>query len=144
MNHIPPEERNVFRYFDGERVAYADPMRVNRRLVAELDGDVQLWLSAYNSADARARSDAVERLAPATLAAFDLPGFDTSTGDGVTEEVAMNLLRTFLEWMAAKKKTPGNSPTYSPPSEGLFSAGESFLTPTSSVSGSTSDGCGCN
>ncbi len=144
MNQFNETERQVFRYFDGQNVAGADPMRIHRRLTAALDGDPQLWLTQYRSDDAQVRSDAVERLVPGVLFAFELPGFDRLTCEGMMEEDVLNLLRTFMEWMDTQKKTAVSLPTSSPPTVAPSSADASSATRTSSASGSVSAGCGCS
>lgn len=126
-------ERQVFGpYFNGEKLAYADPIRVHRHLNALLDGEVNKYLERSRSEDLAERFNAEERLLPAVVKALNMVPFDPDTGTGALEQDVRAALRAYLEFMDGKKGMGPTSPTYSLPSQdvGPLASG-SITVPTS-------------
>lgn len=131
------ERRNVFSYYNGKEIIFADPLAVHRRLTRALDGNpnevlgkVDLGIAgppdSYASEEDYAaaleqerlteplRYEATERMVEAVRAAFDMAPFNRLDGAGATEEDCRAALDTFIVFMEGKKKAPVNSPTSSP------------------------------
>jgi len=96
-------ERRVFRYFNGAAEAYGDPVRVYRRLLTALGGDLDVVLEHTRHPSVEVSGPALERLADAARFAFDLAPFDPATGAGATEPDCLAAVESWAAWMRAKK-----------------------------------------
>jgi hypothetical protein len=120
------DDRRIFAYTVGGQKLFGDPLALHRTLVRALDGDPNAVLrEAYppehlddkgqprleNGSESLARLDALERVTAAARTVFSLPPVDPTSGAGVTEKEAEDLLLTFLDWLAAKKKPDASTPT---------------------------------
>lgn len=133
------QERLVFRYHDGGRERFADPLPLYRALVkglrgAALGGEGGL-LEQLEQGDEYLAGDAAAKLFPAVAAAFGLEPFDPDTGQGCTERMLYRVLLDFLAYLDDAKKAPGSSPTCSPPTEPGSAAAGASRTPSGSASG---------
>jgi hypothetical protein len=112
----------------GERV-YGDPIAIHRRFTLATGGDPDALLQLVappegqpeTSTDILRRLDAEEQLARAARKAFQLPEYDTTTGQGATDDEALSLLWKWLEWMQKKSLTPAPTPTSPPPTAAVSS-----------------------
>jgi hypothetical protein len=121
---------------------HGDPIRIRRRLVHALEGDLNRWLAEYRCDIEPLAFAAAERLLAATVEAFDLIPFDPLSGVGASDDEVLGVLASFLAFEESKKKTASNSPTGVPPTD----RGPSPIASTSRpglASGSTDPGCGC-
>lgn len=96
---------------------YADPIAVKRMLHIATGGRLNKLIEDANrdahgpeafplddeSPERLAALQARGVLATATCHAFGLPLFDPTTGEGLTEEEALALLREYLLWLDQKK-----------------------------------------
>ncbi len=111
--------KQVFSYaLDDGIPRYADPFAVERVLTAFTGGDPEAAATALASEVPEIAHQATERVKAASAAAFNLPLFDTATGQGTDEETLLRLFNEFGAWRQKKNLTPGNSPTW-PPLSGL-------------------------
>jgi hypothetical protein len=129
--------RYLLTFPDGQTIPrYADPIAIRRNLLLATGGKlhklledankdiVQIddslregsaeWQAAVESS--RLPEDSPERLqalqargilAQAACMAFQLPPFDSMTGEGVLEEESIAILAEYLIWLEAKKKSGG-------------------------------------
>jgi hypothetical protein len=109
-------DRNVFKYQDGGRDVYADPLVVYRSFVGALGGDPEPYLAAARNesrepADFMSRLEAEGKLAEASRVAFGLPAFDPGTGEGATEAFCLDTLYSFLEWLEGNAGRAGSPAT---------------------------------
>jgi cytochrome c556 len=105
-------ERRVFKFHDGQKDRYADPMEVLRR-VSFLLGDPAAVSKVIRDADPAADAEAMkaaytatERLVVAVREAFDLAPFDPETGAGATESDCLAVWGLFSEFMAQGGPAP--------------------------------------
>lgn len=106
------ENRNIFRYFDGKRELYADPVEIHRKLSALLGGDINRFLREMRSPEAAVSIAATDRMRYAVCQAFGLgTPFDPTTGHGVMEEAWMGSLTAFTDYCEAQKKSGDSTPT---------------------------------
>jgi hypothetical protein len=123
-----PEDRRIFRYLltfpGGQQIPrYADPIAVKRNLHLATGGRLNKLIADANK-DARSPDDptvieedhpdrltalqARGQLAHAVCLAFELPRFDSTTGEGMVEEECMALLVEYLNWLGQKKTSGGS------------------------------------
>ena len=99
-----------FRYHDGNRVRFGDPLKIQLRLAGACPGGNILALNEplaeIDPPEGEARPDvaafgkAAETLDPVIAVGFDLPPFDESTGAGLTLIERVGLLTGFLRSVA--------------------------------------------
>lgn len=106
---------------------YADPLVIRRGLLLVTSGRCWEWAGQARlleqNLDKCAEGDDVEsiasraefsmqladiegKLAEAAFQAFGLPKIDKSTGQGISEAVALGLLQDYLGWVEEKKEQP--------------------------------------
>lgn len=106
-------------------VRFADPIKLKRLLSIHTGGRLNEHIEAVRamtgvegegiaparegSAEYIAGNVALGILADAMLAALDLPAFDPYSCAGVMEEEALRLLRSYIDWINAKKQNGGTS-----------------------------------
>jgi len=132
---FPENERKCFRYYDGRREVYGDPLQVRRKLILACGGDfTKLWNEYFfnpgekwpDSEDDRYTAEeksagllrqalAGETLIPAARLAFGMDPVDPDTGEGGAEEDCDRALvawGVFCEELKKKRETRA-SPTSS-------------------------------
>lgn len=102
-----PEERQIFRFFDGSHEVAADPLQLWCDFVLACQGEHQVILEKTQSKSDIERAEALPRAAFAARAAFRLDPYDRDTGTGLTDTQVLGLLFKFLEWCQEKKWLPG-------------------------------------
>lgn len=129
-------QRAIYVYSVGDRKRYADPLRCLRLMTEALGGQPNHVLDR-----AKDKSLVVEdrlkyqgQLVSASRHAFQLEELDSVTGRGVTDEEALQLLRSFLGWINSKKVKAGNGVIGSRPMDSLPAS----VSPTPSLSPSIS------
>lgn len=132
-----PEERCIYRYFDGEKVRACDPMILYKRM-AEVAGDLGAYISlAYSpSKDSRSGWD---KMIEKIRWIYDVRPFEEG---GLLEGECVSLHDHFNTFVADQKKTASSSPTMSTedsPSTSPSTEG-SPSTESTSASGSTDAG----
>ena len=129
---FPESERLIFEYAVAGVKRFADPLAVRRALLRASLGEFDQidresrdrppapdgaggWVEQgpEDAGAVLAREDAREKLHRVVCAAFGLPPFDPDSGAGATEAESSALLDRFMDFMAGKGKTPGNSPATS-------------------------------
>jgi len=111
------KERKIFKYHDGTKDVYADPLAMNRKLRALMAGNPEKVVAAYNGDDDIAADAAAEVFFPAIAEAFQVTRFNRLTGEGFVDEDLLKLWEMFQAWLLEKKNRAANSPTSSTPSE---------------------------
>lgn len=90
-------------YWNGAKEVFADPFKTQSLLWVKTGGRIGDLISDYNSDNPAAKADATLKLAYAAREAFSLAEVDVDTGEGVTQDLVIELLRTFLAWTNEKK-----------------------------------------
>lgn len=126
------EDRLIFAYEVAGVKRFADPLAVRRALLRaslgefdQIDRDSRdrppvpdgnggfVEPGPEDAGTVLSREDAREKLHLVVCSAFGLPAFDPATGGGATEQQSAALLDDYMEFMAKKGRTPGNSPATS-------------------------------
>lgn len=98
--------KDIFHYADNKKI---DPLKANRMLWFELDGEFNQILNDAENRDPNKSYQALDQLVPAVRTVFDLPEYDGESG--YTEENCLQVLREFITFMSEKKKSIVNSQT---------------------------------
>lgn len=112
-DHAPeaaPDRPGRFRYFDGLRDRFGDPLRIQLRLARASPGrdilTINGLLDAFHSPGSAEQPDivtageAMEKLDTIVAAGFDLPPYDEATGAGLLAVERVQLLTAFLVSLA--------------------------------------------
>lgn len=132
-----PYERQIYVYFDGERLVKSDPMVLHKRVMdvgPELSVDMKV---AYS--EMKGSKDAHDKMVQKIRGIFSIKRYEDG---GLTERECIELLDHFLYYEDVQKKTwnpPPTPPTATPPSSPPSSEGGP-PTPSSTDSGSTGEG----
>jgi len=108
-------EKKIFAYEVGGKVVFGDPAKLLRLLWFHSDGQFKELLNQHISADEKVSSPATDKLVQVVCDTFDLPAFDSATGEGTTEGEVLEVLEQFLNWLDTKKKSTAPSPTSTAP-----------------------------
>lgn len=81
---------------------FHDPLAVRRKLYLMSGGDVVALIDQQKSDDLTVVMQAHEKLLPIVRAAFGLPPIDRTTGAGVSDERALQVLENFMRWLEGK------------------------------------------
>ncbi len=96
------EDRKVFKYNDGAKDVFADPLDLRRKMVRATNGELDLILEEYamrptgeggkaTPTDYIRKATAEERLAAAARETFSLQPLNPATGEGVTDRMAIKV-----------------------------------------------------
>lgn len=99
---------SLFRYHDGQRFRFADPIAVYRMLWIECGGNPQDLLASSESATPQLAVPSAEKMVGAVRRVFALAPFDSETGGGCTDADAYAVLDGFCDFLDEKKKKPVN------------------------------------
>ena len=114
LNRRRVKYRAVFRYWDGMRWRWGDPMRIHRRLLNHPKLNPERDLPCLESMEEPGYSTALAAIRDA----FDVYEYDSVSMRGLTEAETIQVLRLLIQWIAdAKKKLPPG-PTSLPPTAG--------------------------
>lgn len=128
------QERKIFKYNDGQKDRYADPLAIRRALIRESGGQFWTWwddceepkaasfsseLTAEQLEHARAlhaslyisAAAAQERFLSVVRAVFKMPELNPDTGEGVVEDECWRVIREYDEFLEKNERAAGNSPT---------------------------------
>lgn len=98
-----PAERSLFRYNDGFNDVYGDPLEI----ASTLDTDPEYSPNKHIpllEAGGRPGGEAWKVLTRAVRRAFKLPSFDHTTGEGLTDQEALELFWEFSTYISGLKK----------------------------------------
>ena len=93
--------RATFRFFDGRRWRYVDPIATLRTLHESETFSLETTLSELDSPDNTISLAAIGITADAVRDAFDAPKY---ADGGLTESELLTLISTFVRYLAALKK----------------------------------------
>lgn len=108
-------DSGVFRYFDGARHVYGDPLYVQNALARELRGQVDQVVLDCNSQDDLVATTALRRLLDAVRVAFEMPPFDRATGQGATDRHCRDAYDALTDFFGLSATSVAETPS-SPPS----------------------------
>lgn len=116
------EDRQIFPYHDGAKKVFGDPVEIQRRMNAALEGDVNGVVEKSNEfredigedgqplivrlVSPQMALDYREKLNAAICSAFRLAPFDPATGQGMTSAMLLKVWNAFTDWMEQKKSPP--------------------------------------
>jgi len=126
-----PDDRHVFRYFDGAREVYGDPYVLQRELRHALGRDVGEVLAEARAGDEILAYAAATLLLAAVRQAFGMAPWNPETNQGAQELHCRRALNGLLDFFAGPASASGSPPTSPPPT-----ASASSPSPTSASSGS--------
>ena len=110
--------RQLFRYFDGDRMRRADPLV----LLAAIDQDPEYVPDKTPYFIAAGQQDAIDVSIRMVNRVFGAQPYDDETGIGLTTNEAMSLFSQFMTWLDGLKKNTSATPT-PPPSTDATSNG---------------------
>ncbi len=105
------DETLIYEYKIGDKVVFADPLRIERHLAHELGGDINAILKSCHDENDAISFPAIEKLLQAVRNVFVLPCVDMTTGKGVPDAKVLTEINRFLDWKDAQKKSTETSPT---------------------------------
>lgn len=100
LRRLARKQRQSFRYWDGRRLRSIDPVVAYRGLASVDDFDWDRDPVRIERGDDKA----LQRTIAATRSVFDVKPF-SSDGDGLTEDESLELLISFVDYMAEQKKS---------------------------------------
>lgn len=129
----PHNHRLIYRYWNGRRYVWADPLDLWLRLAAaDLD-----WEAAFQEAE-QGNRDKIHEIANTLLTIFNAVPFDPATGRGLTLWEVIDLMDGFVGWLDDLKKKHKDGPMPL-----LLSAWGPSHTPADAESAATNSGAGC-
>lgn len=106
-------ERDIFKYNNGEKEVFGDPMAIDRTIRARLGNPAKIIEQVnsidLNTADSPQLSQglqAQETMCVAVREAFGLKPFDPETGKGATESHCFAVWAQFVNFLDEKKNQP--------------------------------------
>lgn len=104
------QNRRVFKYFNGVKDVFGDPMRIYSELCLKL-GDPDAAFEAWQKGN-----DAYADIAMADNAreAFHMPSFDPETGAGATDEDVHDAVTALLDYFEKKSLSSDTKPSSEP------------------------------
>lgn len=124
--------RKIFRFWNGRRVCWADPVECWRELLADEHFDMARDAALMELPERVVADVAWVKCVNAVRRVFHV---STADDGGLTESECVDLFRAFCVYVHALKKNSNPTPTQSPPSAGPR--------PTSGTPSDTRDGLGC-
>jgi hypothetical protein len=103
-----PEERALYKHYDGKEVVAKDPMVLYKRL-AEVSGDLSAWVKLAFSPSKDAK-DGHTKVVEKARVIFEVKPYEEG---GLTESETVNLLFHFWNYCELQKKTTSSYPTTS-------------------------------
>lgn len=128
--YMARRRRSIFRYWDGARNRFADPMAIYRALQQHPRFNWDVHPALIDCGDL----DALALTAEAVRTAFGIAPVEQ---DGLTEAECVTLLAAFVGYLEALKKNGSPTPTLPAPSEPAPSTPATPDTSEPSASGST-------
>ena len=121
-----PTQRAIYRYHDGAKIVYADPLATlaREKMVAlQMGKDVDKLIDQSRAKDAAKASDielaqawtALNDLAEISRQTFGLAEFNPETGEGADMAHALGVLNHFHLWLEKKNQTLASPSTSSQP-----------------------------
>lgn len=125
-------ERGIFRYHNGSKYVYGDPLAIEDRMRKAAQGhqdDMEFlpYESVLKNLDSDSPDlyiDATGRIVPIIAAGFKVKPLDEDTGEGLTRAQMLNLLISFFNFADAVKKNIEGSPNRSPSIDSTSEASE--------------------
>lgn len=112
-----PDDRLIYRYSNGDRDMFGDPMVIKRTMIRLADGDLPGLIEKAVPPETSDTGDvpssisqrvaAEERLLKIIREAFHLPEIDPETGAGVTDSMVWRVWDDFGEFIMGEKKREG-------------------------------------
>jgi hypothetical protein len=122
--------KNIFKFFDGAKEVYGDPLAIQRRLRLATNSRLSDLIDAVNGPEeydewreklkgaseedkaklreflagaSAAMDQAREELYPAIVKAFPLVPFNPESGEGATDDVIIQAMTSLNQWLGQKK-----------------------------------------
>lgn len=131
------DQRNVFKYFNGEKEVFGDPLALYRRLLIltggkpdELSEKVFINLNKATTEQVVAASQAHQQLCGIIREVFSMKPYNPEDDSGAKDEHCLMVWRQMATFLNQKKNPTVNLPTESQPTAGP----PDLPTPTTSIS----------
>jgi len=139
MGDTDVSEREIFKYHDGVRDRYGDPLAIARKLKTNQHGDIETLATLCDDFQEPEASQFIE----VVRKAFGLPDWNDQDGSGLTDSEVVELFGKFADYIEGLKKNTSPGPISSPPTDSESSTSPeapSEVTREPSVSGSAAVG----
>jgi hypothetical protein len=103
--------RQIFRFSDGTRARYADPIAIMRAMASHPKLNLEVHLEQLASDQPELQNDASAIVVEATREIFGVEAFSDANRDGLTETETIDLLNQFLTYVDGLKKNGNGQPT---------------------------------
>lgn len=104
-------KRQIFKYHDGMRTRFADPIVVLRAIVSHAKLDPEVHFTQFESEDTNLQSEAGAILAEATRDIFGIRPFSEQCPNGLTELETLDVLYAFVDYAETLKKNGSGQQT---------------------------------
>jgi hypothetical protein len=99
-----PAERQIFRYWDGEKERHADPIEMFRRMAVHDTFDLEGHLKDLTASVPQVQLEAEQITVDAVREIFGVKAWSEDCPTGLTRGETMNLLGQFIMYTDALKK----------------------------------------
>lgn len=104
------QNKNIFRYFNGEKEVYGDPLRIQRDLYLKLGDPDAAFKAADEGNDFYAQNTIVDN----AREAFHMVPFNPETGTGATDEDVEAALTALFSYFEKKSLNSATKPSSEP------------------------------
>src|ERR1700693_989791 len=105
------EARRIFQYFNGQKLIYADPIEINRRVWHACGGDPKDLVEKAKVPDQIVAYEALEKFVGAIREAFRMPAINPDTGQGALFDEVLQAWEDFVGFFLHVGQRPAGSPT---------------------------------
>lgn len=104
-------KREIFKYHDGLRTRFADPIVIMRSMSMHPKLDLEEHLKQFASEQTELRNEAAVILTEATRDIFGITPFSDRLLKGLTELETLDVLNSFIDYLDTLKKNGNGPPT---------------------------------
>lgn len=109
------QERAIFKYFDGAREVYGDPLALWREFTAACGGNPKQWMEwAFDESQPLRHADYNGKVIQATRAVFRMVPYDRTTNEGAQDHHVQAALEGLFAFFDQKKTSKDSEPTCTP------------------------------
>lgn len=113
------KEKQIFRYFDGKKYRFADPVTIRRRMAMSVSPETLFAvLDRCQDKEESIALPAKEQIIGAIRTAFEMPKNPDAEKEedyGATDDECVNAMNAYVEFDKKKERTTVSTPTSQPP-----------------------------